>query len=218
MIKIISLSLFIIFLSNCSFQVPKNDWKRKSSNAFNSYKKNFLQANDALAKNDLSRAIAHAKQSANLTQLATIYLGECALNISVGQPNTCANYKKIAPFINNHALDSYYHLLTNTLLEDEVNSLPKQYQKFAISTLEEDFNMANINIQNIKLESSSFLCAALIKDNMSAVSREHIITLSSYHGYKKVVLFWLEESKRMAFDDEERNEISAKISILKSHQ
>ena len=96
MIKIEILSHSLLLFSACSFKSPPNQWQFKSTAAFDSYTKNFLSSNDALAKNDLSRAIKHAKQSADLKMLARVYLGECALNISVGIDDNCKDYLNIS--------------------------------------------------------------------------------------------------------------------------
>jgi hypothetical protein len=89
MIYKILLFIFLLQFNGCSFKTPQNKWQFKSVNAFSAYTKNFLSAKDTLAKDDLKRAVNHAKQSANLSQLARIYLGECALNISVGLKDNC---------------------------------------------------------------------------------------------------------------------------------
>ncbi|MFT7005397.1 MAG: hypothetical protein ACJAWW_002772, partial [Sulfurimonas sp.] len=112
MIKIIILSCSLVFFSACSFKSPANQWQYQSSSAFDSYTKNFLSCNNSLAKNDLSRAIKHSKQSADLTMLCKIYLGKCALNISVGLNDSCKEYKNISELVNNKSLDAYYDFIT----------------------------------------------------------------------------------------------------------
>lgn len=119
MIKI-TLLLFSLLISGCSFKTPVNEWQYKSSSAFNMYTKDFLTGDETLAKNDLSRAIMHAKKSADLSQLARIYLGECALNISVGVQESCDKYRSISHLVNDDSLDAYYHLIQLSIKKEQI--------------------------------------------------------------------------------------------------
>lgn len=216
--KITFLLLTLLLFNACSLKTPKNDWQRKSTHAFNSYTKNFLSANDALAYNDLSRAIKHAKQSADLTQLAKIYLGECALNISSGSDDICKKYTDISNLLDNKNLDSYYSLITRSIKEEQIKFLPSHYKNFASTLVKKDFKAANVVIQNIEKTSSSFLCASLIKEELFLATREKIIKSASYSGYKKIILFWLEESKKTTKDKNKLDNLNQKISILNSNK
>ena len=213
MIKL-SLILVTLFFTSCSFKAPQNEWQYKSSNAFSSYTKNFLSNNDTLAKNDLSRAIQHAKQSADLTQLARVYLGECALNISVGIKDSCQEYLDISELIEDKKLDTYYHFITHSLQEKNINFLQKNYKKYALNIANSNFKEANKNILEMKRVTSSLLCGVLIKENLEMKSRDEITKLASFYGYKKAVLFWLREQKRFTKDKREIKYIDKKIKIL----
>ena len=215
MIKLIILSTLL--LSACSIKTPTNDWQRKSTTAFNSYTKNFLQANNALSASDLSRAITHAKQSANLTQLGKIYLGECALNISAGIHDDCKKYKDISNLIKDNKLEAYYSLLNNSLQEEQIKFLPSQYQDFSLALIKKDEKMVNTEILQISKTSSLLLSASLAKKLLNNTTKEHIIQSASFNGYKKIVLFWLENKKQTTNDTKIQQEIEKRISILKSN-
>ena len=108
-----SLILFIaVFFGACSFKTPPNQWQHKSANAFNTYVKDFMHGEDSLAKSDLKRAIKHAKKSSDLTTLARVYLGKCALNISVGIDDKCEEYKNISHLVEDEELLNYYSVIT----------------------------------------------------------------------------------------------------------
>ena len=216
MIRLTLVLIALLVFNACSLKTPENDWQRKSTSAFSSYTKNFLSGNDALAQNDLSRAIQHAKQSADLTQLAKIYLGECALNISSGTNDTCKKYIHISNLLEDKKLDAYYSLLTRSINKQQINLLPPQYQSFASNILKKDFTAANIAIQKMQKASSAFLCAALIKDKLDSNTRKHILDSASLNGYKKLVLFWLKEEKNFTTDESHLEKLQKKISILKS--
>ncbi len=210
----IFLILFSIIITGCSLKTPANEWQYKSSNAFSSYTRNFLMGNELLAKNDLSRAIKHAKKSADLTQLAKIYLGKCALNISVGIKDDCEKYRDISSLVNDNSLDAYYNLINLSIKKEQVKNLPKNYHSFTKNILKKDYKSANKDILNISKATSSFVCASLIKENIEVATREKIITLASFNGYKKVVLFWLNESLKNNNNQEDIKNIKKKITIL----
>ena len=216
MIKIFLALLSILYISACSFKTPPDEWQRKSTTAFNSYSQNFLKANNILADNDLKKAIKHAKQSANLLQLGKIYLGECALNISAGASHECNSFREISSLTNDKTLDAYYSFITLTIKEKQINQLPKRYREFATFLIQKNFKKANREIFEIKEVSSSLLCASLIKEHLTSDSRKKILKLSSFYGYKKIVLFWLNELKKHEKDKSELQKIETKISILSS--
>ncbi len=169
---------------------------------------------EALAKDNLKRAIKHAKKSADLTQLAKIYLGECALNISVGREKMCSNYEEISGLVEDNSLDAYYNLLTLNISELKIELLPQSYQAFAHMLIENKFKKAQDEILKIQKPSSALICAALIKENIDSNTREKMIQLASFNGYKKSVLFWLEEKLKKSEDEAERQKIKKRISIL----
>ena len=216
MIRLTLVLIALLFFNACSLKTPKNDWQRKSTNAFSSYTKNFLNGDDALAYNDLSRAIKHAKQSANLTQLAKIYLGECALNISVGIEDACSEYKNISDLVLDKELDAYYSFLTDTLKKDQIQFLPKHYQKFASAFIAQDKKLLNKEIVQIPKETSSYISAALTRKDLSHATKMYLIESASSNGYKKLVLFWLQEAKRASRNPAEIQLLNKKISILNS--
>ncbi len=206
--------LFIILFSGCSFSTPPNDWQYKSVNAFNSYTKNFLYSNDKIAKNDLQRAVSHAKNSANLNHLARIYLGKCALNISVGIDDRCQEYKDIKEIINSNTLDAYYDFLLSIITGKQIDKLPKIYQEFAWHMETKNFKKANTDILSMDRATSQILAASLLKNNIDKKSINKVIETASFHGYKKAVIFWLKKLKRITTDKKEVDKINKKISIL----
>ncbi len=214
MIKIIFISINLLLFSACSFKTPANQWQYQSSNAFSSYTKNFLSSNEALAKNDLSRSIKHAKKSADLEILARIYLGECALNISVGIKDRCENYTNISDVVNEKSLGAYYNFITlqNTNLKD----LDAKYQNFASYLKTDEFLKASDELKNIPSPNSKLLCASLIKEHLTLETISEMTKLASFYGYKKSVLFWLNEEKNKTKDIKKQDILSKKIKILNS--
>ncbi|MFT5836163.1 MAG: hypothetical protein ACI9RG_001057 [Sulfurimonas sp.] len=74
----------------------------------------------------------------------------------------------------------------------------------------------NDEILNIDKITSKLLAASLVKDKLTQSTRYEMIKSASFYGYKKSVLFWLNEAKINTISEEERNHLSKKIFILKS--
>ena len=165
MIKILIISLFI--LSGCSLQSPVNKAQYEASNAFSSYTKNFLSDNNLIAKNELNRAIAHSKKNANLDSLARIYLGECALNISVGIEDRCENYINIRDLINSKDLDIYYKFITLQIQNNEIDKLPIVYKDFTKFMNNKNYTKAYNEILKMDSEVSKLLSASLIRKHLN---------------------------------------------------
>jgi len=209
-------SIFLFIFSGCSFQAPQNHNQFKTSSAFSSYINNFLSANDTLAKSDLKRSIQHAKKSADFKALANIYLGECALNISVGIDDSCEKYIKIRDLVGTKTTNAYFNLVTNQLQKKEISHLPEVYQDFALQRYNRAFNSAYEEIQGMQNISSQLISASLIKESLTQHQIETLIKRASFFGYKKSILFWLEELKSSTDDRELKEKITKKISLLKS--
>jgi len=214
MIKTALLILLLSTFSGCSFKTPPNQWQHKSTNAFSSYSKNFLSAKDILAKNDFKRAVAYAKVTADLSSLAKIYLGECALNISVGIKERCLKYQNIRPTLKSKSLEAYYNLLNLTIESHTVDSLPSQYQDFAQNLLDANYEKANQNVRSIEKTTSKMLAGALLKEHIQEQSIRDIIKDASLHGYKKGVLYWLKRLKGVSKDTNEITIINKKIEVI----
>lgn len=214
--KLFLYSVILFLFSACSFEAPPNEWQFKSINAFDAYQKNFLSSDDSLAKNDLNRAIKHAKNSDDLIILARVYLGECALNISIGNNDKCDNYGKISSLVEDKALESYFLFITSKSSDESMKLLPKHYKNFSQYLKERDYKKANEALRAIEEPTSVFLCGALLDEHIDNESIDKIIKAASLYGYKKVILYWLNIKKDRTIDLIEKSKIAQKISILGS--
>ncbi len=214
--NIIFLVTALLLLSACSFKTPDNSWQFKSSSAFESYKKNFLYGYDKLANNDLERAINHAKMSSDFTTLARIYLGECALNISVGIKDRCHSYKSIANIVQDVRLEAYYAFITASFDEKDIEHLPKTYQKFALNILDSHTHSAIEHLSNMEKISSKLLSAAIIEEKLPTTTIQNIIKSASFHGYKRAVIHWLKILQEKTTDIDKKKVLNKKLSILES--
>ena len=216
MIKIVIYAFMLLVFTACSFSNPPNQWQYKSTTSFDSYINNFLSSNDALAKHDLASSIKHAKKSADLTILSRIYLGECALNISIGIEDKCVDYKNMADVVNDKTLEAYYNFITLKLELLNLSYLSSQYKDFALLLSKKKFIEAEAKVLKILKPTSKLLAASLMRDKLSCEAREDMIKVASFYGYKKSVLFWLNEARKNTTDGKKRKLLLKKISILKS--
>lgn len=214
MIKYLLSFLMIFIISACSFKAQPNEWKYKSINAFSSYTNNFLRGRDILAKSDLKRAISHAKQSAKLVQLSRIYLGECALNISVGIDDECLKYKELYALVDDKSLQSYYEFITLSQTSSTIQNLDDKYKSFAKKILEKDYVKAKEEVFHMDKISSKLLSASLLKDELTFKEVEILINEASFYGYKKSVIFWLNIQKTKTDDESKKKVIYKKIKIM----
>lgn len=213
--RIISLIVFIfLFFQGCSFKSPENTWEYNSASSFSSYTKNFLSANDDIAQDDLQRAMKYAKQSANLEQLSRIYLGECALNLSIGEKDNCSKYKSIEELVDSSELNAYYLMLENQLKKEQIKNLSEQYQVFMKYKSSKEYNKAFDSIKKMKQASSKFIAASLIKNKLDKKEVNYLINEASFYGYKKLVLFWLKHLVTLEENPHEKEKIIKKIKIL----
>ena len=213
--KIFFSFIFLILLfASCSFQKPKNEWQYKSSYAYNSYVKNFLSSNELLALSDFNRALTYAKQSANLKQLAQLYLGKCSLNLSVGIEDNCVEYHDISSVVQSKKFDAYAAFLHGNIKSTQIELLPKGNQKFVNSLFNRDYKSANEEIVQMQRIESQLLGTALLKDKVEYKTLQAVLEKTSYYGYKKASLFLLELLKERSKDENEARFIEKKISIL----
>ncbi len=215
MIKVILLTCTLIFLSACSTSTPKNDWQIQSVNAYESHQKHFLQNDDSLSYIDLKRAIKYAKQSSDFTTLATIHLSECALHVSTVQEDSCEEYVAIEPLVNDAKLHSYYLFLQNSYGIKDIENLPPKYQSFAKYKLHNDFEAAQKEILASKDIISKMIMGSLMKDSLYDKTITNIIDESSFYGYKKSVISWMEFYRTKTIDLKEKNIVEEKMKILK---
>jgi len=212
------LILLLLIFQGCSFKSPQNKWQYESTAAFTSYTKNYLQSNDTIAKNDLKRAISHATKSADLTQLATIYLGECALHVSVGKKDKCERYDAIAPLVKNQYLNAYKHFINKKFTDPSIQQLEDEKQTFAALMRQQKAQAVNTFVINsFDKPKSAYLYAALAESFISLHTADRLIDLASYNGDKKIAIFWLKYKLVHIDNQEESAQIQKIIQILESH-
>ena len=215
---IVFVMLGLVLLNACSLQKAPANWQSKSTNAFASYVNQFLSGHDLSAQSHLKRAIAHAKNSADLEPLARIYLGKCGLNIAVGLKDNCDEYVDVSETITNPPLQAYYHLLQKKLRAHDVKNLPNKYREFAKSALlaTEDKRSEGVNQAIPKMDNitAKLIASALVRDDLTEANIKAMVSLASSKGYKKAVIFWLNIQFEHSNDSEIKAILKKKIEIL----
>jgi len=215
-LNIFTLLLSLFFVA-CSFKTPPNQWEYNSTSAYNSYEKYFLSNQNILAKSYIDTAISTAKQSANLNQLARVYISACALNKSVDEIKYCKEFENIKDLVSQKELQIYFKMLNQKLDETQIEYLPKQYQGFYKDFLSQKYEMAFKNLVNMKRITSKFIAASLIKEYLNKEQIEYLLKIASKYGYKKYVLYWLKISLEKEDNLREKELIRKKIGILSSN-
>lgn len=191
-----------------------NSWEYKSSSYFESYKQNFLYDKEILAQADLESAESYAKRGADVTQLASIYLGKCALNIAVGVDDKCKEYQEIEELVSCPKIKNYYKMVQKEFNDLDVKMLPPKYQDFIVAVQQEDAQQANQLVQKIDDPVSQLLAISLLGDEVSKETLLSAIETLSFYGYKKGVVFLLNKLETKTTELEEKELIRKKIKLL----
>ena len=204
------------FFVGCSVSTPPNQWQYKSTNSFNSFKKNFLEGNDLLAEVELKRAISKASSSADLKQLARVYLGACALHKAVGLEDDCKEYKKIQNLLEDKKLDNYYFFINKEFDKVDKRALEERYRPFVEALQEKKIqNAVDIALKE-KDPLKKLMMISLLGDKASLTLIDDGIKLLSYYGYKKGVITLLKMKLKGLSDEQQKRNIQKKIEILEN--
>ena len=188
--KYIMIFMFIFVLGGCSFKQEPNRWQTDASKQMQLYVEHFLSANDYVAQRIYKKAKNNAKKSAQLETLARVYLVKCAMHLTVGLSVECDEYTKIQNIVSSDELDAYYMFLNQTITLDQVVYLDPRYRSFANSLLVEATDIVK-QMHQIDDTVSKLLVASMIRDYLAIKDVDDIISIASYHGYKKASEFWL---------------------------
>ncbi len=214
MIRYTLVLLAMLYFSGCSFKTKPNMWQQKVSASFEAYKKDFLKGKDGLAKSDFERAEENAKSSADLKTLAALYLGKCALHISIGKQDTCQKYLDIRDVANCKFLDNYYNFIQKDFQNTSLAIIDETYVDFLKALKKNDIEAASKAVIDIKAPSSKLLAISLLGKNVSREALQSGIDTLSFYGYKKGVMYLLKLYKGKTEDEKEKSLIKKKIRIL----
>jgi len=189
-------------------------WQYSSAQSFESYKQNLLKGNKTLAKHDLKEAIKYAKSSADLSQLASIYLGKCALNKALGREDNCKEFKKIEPLITSIKLKNYYLFIQKDIDAVDTEYLPTKYQDFAKALQNGNTKRANEVILQIEDPISQMITLSLLDKKATKRSLKTTLQNVSFYGYKEGVLYLLKELLKKEKNPTKRAVIKQKLTIL----
>lgn len=209
------LIVFVLLFSACSMEPAPNSWEYKSSSYFESYKKNFLYDKDVLAQADLESALSYAKQGTDATQLASIYLGKCALNIAVGLDDKCIEYQEFEELVSCPKIKNYYKMVQNNFEQIEIEMLPPRYRDFVLSMQKQDVKRANSIIQKMDDPVSQLLTISLLGESVTKETLQKAIEASTFYGYKKGTISLLKKLEIKTDDAKEKELIEKKLDFFK---
>jgi hypothetical protein len=206
--------IVLIVLTGCSSKTPPNSWEYKSSHFFSTYTQHLLRGEATSARVALKKSIHYAKQSADLKQLARIYLGRCALHISMGGNGPCKQYEQIQELVHSKELQAYDRMLQHRIVKEEIPYLPKQYQRVMYLKLTGQKDQLFETIRTIPQITSRFITAHLMQEELSAKQINYLIKTASFYGYKLWVIHWLKRLKAIESSLVEKEKIEKKIKLL----
>lgn len=210
------LLFLLIFISACSTAEPKNKWQYDAVSSLTKFQTYFLQNHLIRAKSNLSHAREFASQSVHLHTLINIELSVCALQVGTFRSTNCEAATQLLSVEPDPSQLAYLHFLNLSLRKGELELLPKQYQDFAQSFLEQDAEKINDELDSIRPLSSRLIASALAKDLINDENIEELINELSYRGYKNPILVWLNVQMQRESDPLNKAKIKAKIAVLTS--
>lgn len=207
----------LMSLSGCGGTPPKNEWQLKAISAFNGYKIYYLQDKIGLAQHDLQRARELAKQGTDLTTLTRIELAQCAVQISVLEPSVCERYQVLANLHQQAELNAYFRFLQQNTQPADIALLPAQYRRFAEMRIEgtdsTQLEQAVGKIDNIE---SRLIAAAVMRDQLSTDFIRKLIEQTSFNGYKRASLQWMQHLAQVTPSTDEANRLQQTILLMKT--
>lgn len=211
--RVYSVLVALVF-GGCSLDQRPNDWEYKSTRYFEAYKNDFLHDKALLAQADLSSAVNYAKRGADFSQLASIYLGKCALNIAVGIEDGCKEYLELQDQLDTPKFDNYYRFIQKDFAQLDRAMVDEKYEDFIQALQKGDHAGANKAIEKMEDPVSKLLALALFED-ATKETIEHTIETLSFYGYKKGVITLLHRLETRTTDPKEKGQLHKKIELLR---
>lgn len=212
--KIVVFSMLILFLSACSIKTPPNQWQYQSNSAYKNFERYYLENRIDMATVEFDRARSYATQSANLDTLARLELSRCALKSALLEPFSCQEYADLIPVTHDPELQAYYSLLSGTMTNESLSSLPQQYQQLASMQMQNNHESINKEINKITPLTSRMIAAALVVKSLDEATIEAIIADASYVGYKQAVVAWMNLLLERTNDEQKRKILREKLNVL----
>lgn len=207
----------LISLSGCAGAPPKNVWQQQAISAFNGYKTYYLEGKTALAQHDLHYARALAKQGTDLETLARLELAHCAVQISVLESTPCEGYHTLTTLYQHAELNAYFRFLQQKTQRLDISLLPSQYRPFATQQLDGmTSDKLEQTISKINSLESRLIAAALMRDQLSADFVRKLIKQTSFHGYKRASLQWMQHLSNITPSTDEAYRLQQTLLLMKT--
>lgn len=207
----------LISLSGCMGAPPKNVWQQQAISAFNGYKIYYLEDKIGLAQHDLQLARTLTKQGTDLKTLARLELARCAVQIGVLEATRCEDYQILATLHQHAELDAYFRFLQTNTQHQDIALLPSQYRPFATQQLDGmSSDKLEQTISKISSLESRLIAAALMRNQLSADFVRKLIKQTSFHGYKRASLQWMQHLSKITPSTDEANRLQQMILLMKT--
>ena len=218
--KFVCLIVVGILLSGCGSSKSVPDWTNASFNQLDNYKKSYLNGRDSIAEVYFNRAVDEIKRSGDLEILARAYLTKYAIEVAVLETFNGGEFLKIdavAPVSQNR---SFYNFLKGSFDNIDEGLLPPKYVNFLRVYRKGNVEDIANEVSSMDDPLSKLITIGLLvkKNKYNEKVLQLAINISSYNGWKKALLVYMERLKsfyEMINEPEKAANTAQRINILK---
>ncbi len=201
----------VVWLGGCGGKTT-HAWKGQTQSYFERYQKMMLKGESLQAEYYLKDSLKEAKNSPDITTLAKIYLGACAMEKAMMRQSGCASFLSVEALIADPKLSAYKKMLLGETVGQ--STLLGKYE--ALYEVRSDKEAALGELKSLDTIYAKAVGAAVIKD-AGAVSEalcRYMVDEASSQSMKGLMLLWKKEGVAFMVDPQERSKEIERIKLL----
>lgn len=153
----------VLALAGCA-QAPVPDWQQNTAAALDRYRMSLLAGDRNAAAGDFREALREAKRGGDISQLATVYLTQCALQQALLEFDSCPDYRALASLGTTAAHQAYFDWLQAAPALPDVPLLPAAYRELALHLEEKNPQAIHRIVSRIDTPVSRLIaCGTVVK-------------------------------------------------------
>lgn len=197
----------MLFISGCTKE--RYIWKINANSHFGKYQNFWFKGDDFKAKYYLEYAINEAKNSYQVTDLATLHLSSCAIQKARFEAVTCSQYELLVLLAPNKELQAYHAFINGKPLDIEY--LTKRYINVYEAIKQKNSTQVYEAIKKLKSPISKAIASyvAHLHGLYDEVISDYMIDTASMYGYHALMLQHMHQKvalleQRDAFDEAQK--------------